>query len=387
MNLLLTKNFKYLNDYYMRIFNYLNRPNNIKKISIIEKNNFITKNITKLNVKGCVFCQRNKFNIDKNPLLNAKFIKKENSNRKSREHLININIGANKGFIMDKTFVKKEGIGGNEHEKDYFNSLIDDYGDEIFSYLLLNENVNACKYNEDIFKLQDKKYYNEKNRIILYHWILKNNANWKLKDETLFTTMNILDRYISKYKSEKTDYQLVALSSYLIATKYEDIYPPNAKKLSFICKNKYSYNDIIQKEYDILVALNFDILYNSSYKFLTFLHSIADKNNSTLFYLSQFILEISIENFEILEFSPSLRALAALVLSKKLLKIHKSWNLLKLFLNKDEKDVRIVQKKMIKLLQKVINSKENNIIYQKFSSIKYNSVSLLIFNLYSNEEN
>ena len=117
--------------------------------------------------------------------------------------------------------------------------------------------------------------------------------------------MNIMDRFISKYKVENSEFQLVGISSYLIASKYEDIYPPYVDELSQICNFIYTTDEIIKKEYEILDGLNFDILYNSSYKFLTFLHSIVDKENLKLFYLAQFILELSLENIEILEYSQS----------------------------------------------------------------------------------
>ena len=193
--------------------------------------------------------------------------------------------------------------------------------------------------------------------------------------------MNIMDRYISKYESKNSEFQLVAIASYFIASKYEDIYPPYLDELSQICNYVYSNDDIIRKEYEILVGLNFDILYNSSYKYLTFLHSVFDKDNLKLLYLAQFILEISLDNIDILEYSQSKRALAALLIAKKILQIKKSWNDLKFFYNHDESEIKNVQKKMIVLLNKVIKSKNKNAIYEKFESSKYKSVSSLLDNL------
>ena len=257
-----------------------------------------------------------------------------------------------------------------------------------------NEKLNMCDYSDkDLYKLQDKKYFNEKNRSILYQWLIKNNTKWKLKDDTVFMAMNIMDRYISKFKSKNSEFQLIAISSYFIASKYEDIYPPYLDELSQICNYSYSNDEIIKKEYEILVGLNFDILYNSSYKYLTFLHSICDKDNLKLLYLAQFILELSLDNIDILEYSQSKRALAALLIAKKILQIKKSWNDLRLFYDYDESEIKKVQKKMIVLLNKVIKSKTKNSIYEKFESSKYKSVSSLLDNMCStnkkqrNEEN
>ena len=193
--------------------------------------------------------------------------------------------------------------------------------------------------------------------------------------------MNIMDRYISKYPSKNSEFQLIAISSYLIASKYEDIYPPYIDELCQICNYIYSSDDIIKKEYEILVGLNFDLLYNSSYKYLTFLHSIVDKDNLKLLYLAQFILELSLDSLDVLEHSQCLRALSALLIAKKILQIKKSWNSLKLYYDYDESDIKKVQKKMIGLLNKVIKSKTKNAVYEKFESSRYKSVSSLLESL------
>ena len=198
--------------------------------------------------------------------------------------------------------------------------------------------------------------------------------------------MNLMDRYISKYPTKNSEFQLIGISSYLIASKYEDIYPPYLDDLSQICNYIYSNDDIIKKEYEILSGLNFDILYNSSYKYLTFLHSVTDKENMKLLYLAQFILELTLENLEILEHSQCLRAISALFLAKKILQIKKSWNNLKLYYKYDESEIKKVQKKMIGLLNKVIKSKTKNSVYEKFESSKYKSVSSLLENLCSSNK-
>ena len=45
----------------------------------------------------------------------------------------------------------------------------------------------------------------------------------------------------------------------MIATKYEEIYPPTVKDLVYITDNAYSKNEILAMESDILVTLDFDI--------------------------------------------------------------------------------------------------------------------------------
>jgi cyclin B len=193
--------------------------------------------------------------------------------------------------------------------------------------------------------------------------------------------MNIMDRFISKFKVENNEFQLVGISSYLIASKYEDIYPPYVDELSQICNFIYTTDDILKKEYEILVGLNFDILYNSSYKYLSFFHSVTEHENLKLFFLAQFILELSLENIEILEYSQSKRALASLLTAKKILQIKRSWNDLRIYYDYDENEIKKVQKKLIVMLNKEIKSKIKNGIFEKFESSIYKSVSSLLTNM------
>ena len=387
---------------FQNIFNFLNKPNNIKKVSINEnienptqifkkskqqKNNPNRRNT--MYMKFSSFPLQNMNNISKGNKDNKSTLcaikeEKENDITQTRKTMINFN---------DPNAITKGAVNKNKNKeekieiKDYFHALVDDYGDDIFKYLKKNEKINVCDYsNKDIFKLQDKKYYNEKNRSIIYHWLVKNNHKWKLKDDTIYMAMNIMDRYISQYKSKNLEFQLIAISSYLIASKYEDIYPPYIDELSQICNYIYSNDDIIKKEYEILSGLNFDVLYNSSYKFLTFLHSVVDNQNMKLLYLAQFILEISLDNLDILQYSQSERALAALLVSKKILGIKITWNNLRMYYDYDENKIKTVQKKMIPLLNKVMKSKNKNAIFEKFESSKYKSVSSLLDNLCSSNK-
>ncbi len=379
------------------VFNIHNKPNNIKKqnskknlenSSKLNKkeqsiqNNPLKRNsmFMKLSYMPIPFMKNNQKNKNKSNLFE---IKEENIPSSRLTILLNDANAITKGVIIKDKNEEKEKEKKEKEEKnslkDYFHLLLDDYGEDIFNHIRKNEKINIFNYSsKDLFKLQDKKYFNEKNRSIIFNWLVRNNHKWRLKDDTLFMAMNIMDRFISKYKVANSEFQLVAIASYLIASKYEDIYPPYVDELSQICNFSYTIDDILKKEYEILVGLDFDILYNSSYKYLTFLHSIADKDNSKLFYISQFMLELSLENLDILQFSQSKRALSALLVAKKILQIKKSWNELRLYYDYDENEIKIVQKKMIELLKKALNSKTKNSIFEKFESSRYKSVASML---------
>ena len=393
MNHKMKKNPRSFGNELQNNFQFLNRPNNTKNIKnkkeledsikLIKKANIFQNNLSKRNT---MFMK-----LSHNPLQYIKNNVKDKGTTlfEIKEEIPSTRLAiSNPEDAITKGAINRNKTKEEDHVKDYFQSLLDDYGEDIFKNIKKDERMNVCDYSsKDLFRLQDKKFINARNRGIIFQWLVKNNHKWKLNDDTIFMAMNILDRYISKYKVENSEFQLVAISSYLIASKYEDIYPPYIDELSQICNFIYTNDDIIRKEYEILSGLNFDILYNSSYKFLTFLHSIADKENLKLFYLAQFILELSIENVDILEYSQSKRACAALFLAKKIMQINRSWNDLRFYYDYNENEIKTIQKKMIILLNNVIKNKTKNSVFEKFESSRYKSVSTFLDNMCHNPSN
>ena len=54
----------------------------------------------------------------------------------------------------------------------------------------------------------------------------------------------------------------------LIATKYEEIYPPLLKDFVYVSDNQCMAEEILEKEKQILFELDFDIQLTSAYRFL-----------------------------------------------------------------------------------------------------------------------
>lgn len=61
----------------------------------------------------------------------------------------------------------------------------------------------------------------------------------------------------------------------MIATKYEEIYPPTVKDLVYITDNAYSKEELLQMEQSILITLDFDISQTSPFRFLERMAKVA----------------------------------------------------------------------------------------------------------------
>lgn len=64
-----------------------------------------------------------------------------------------------------------------------------------------------------------QKDINEKMRGILVDWLVEVHLKFKLLPETLFHTVNIIDRYLEKSNIHRSKLQLVGVSAMLISTK------------------------------------------------------------------------------------------------------------------------------------------------------------------------
>ena len=122
-------------------------------------------------------------------------------------------------------------------------------------------------------------------RAILVDWMVDVHLKFKLLSETLFLTVNLIDRYLSIKQIQRSRLQLVGVAAMLISTKYEEIYPPTVKDFVYITDNAYSKEEILTMEFDILQTLDFDIQQTSSYRFLERDTKVM-KSDSVTFYLS-----------------------------------------------------------------------------------------------------
>ena len=101
-------------------------------------------------------------------------------------------------------------------------------------------------------------------------WIVEIHYKFKLLPETLFITVNIVDRYLCVREVRKRNFQLVGVAAMLIATKYEEIYAPEIKDFVYVADYTYTANDILKCEADILMALDFNVTTPSPLAFLDF---------------------------------------------------------------------------------------------------------------------
>jgi hypothetical protein len=98
-------------------------------------------------------------------------------------------------------------------------------------------------------------------RKILVNWILQVAEKFKANQETVHISIQIIDYILvfSHKKITKTNFQLLGISSLFVASKYNEIYTPEAKKYVYVCDGLYTLEDLFGMESYILTLTNFNL--------------------------------------------------------------------------------------------------------------------------------
>lgn len=117
-------------------------------------------------------------------------------------------------------------------------------------------------------KVQIPTEVKDTSRAFLVEWIIDVHRKFRLLPETLYVTVFLIDRFLSLKQIKKNQLHILGVTSLLIATKYEEIYPPELKDLLSVSENKFSRNEVLAMERDMLSTLEFNLTTPSAYRFL-----------------------------------------------------------------------------------------------------------------------
>jgi hypothetical protein len=211
-------------------------------------------------------------------------------------------------------------------------------------------------------------------RAILIDWLVDVHLKFKLLPETLFLTVNYIDRYLDRVPVSRKNLQLVGVASMLIACKYEEIYAPEVKDFVFVTDKAYTKEEILDMESKIISALEFKLTATSSNRFLErFL--LINESHEKIVSLSKYLIELSLVEYKMLKYIPSLLASAALYLSNKIFKKNQSWSdALAEHTSYTELDLRTCAKDLCLLMQ---NADKSNLqaVKRKFGTPVHHAVS------------
>ena len=314
-------------------------------------------------------------------------IKKKTKPNKSKINILIKKIGK---ISINKNDKEKKDIGigdydliNNNDNDNYNDDPISEYRAEIMSNLFKGEMDNRPDYSlfPSIKDKNDNNILSFLKRFSFINFFILFQRELSLKQETLFLSINLFDRYIQKITLDKNypqDLNLIAMTCLFISSKNEEIYPPYLINFIDIFTYRYPKKAILQKEDEILSALDFKVIISSPLLFLKIfcdnnnINEKEDKNEMNLcFHGAQFLLEICMIEPKFCELKPSLQAAICLYLARKYLLCgirynYRVWTF-DLTFKTDYSEIQI--KKNIKIAVNTIKDFYGNVYTKNFMAI------------------
>jgi hypothetical protein len=215
---------------------------------------------------------------------------------------------------------------------------------------------------------------NEKMRAVLVDWLIDVHLKFKLQEETLFITTNLIDRYLNQRLVPKQYLQLVGISALMIACKYEEIYSPEINDLLVITENTYTKEELLYMERDILICLGYNITIPSILKFYDLL-CINFGLSESHYSLGRYLIEMFLLDYRVNKYNHSLIACSIIYL---VMKIHgyTNYHQIKSYCLFNDYDIKMCASDICNLIANIDNLNLVAVI-NKFSNEVYHSVSKL----------
>ena len=127
----------------------------------------------------------------------------------------------------------------------------------------------------------------------------------------LYTTVAILDRFLQTEVQNipRNKLQLVGVTAMLVASKYEEIYPPEVNDFVYITDCVFTQDDIIKMELRMLTVLKFQLGRPLPLHFLR-RYSKAGGVKAVTHTLAKYVMELSLGHYPLCATPPSTLAAA-----------------------------------------------------------------------------
>ncbi|GAB0086601.1 Cyclin [Sergentomyia squamirostris] len=211
-------------------------------------------------------------------------------------------------------------------ERDPVPQDIDDFDQEN-----LHDPFQVAEYAPDIFDyLRSREHlfpiepYMDKQpalstwmRALLVDWMVEVQESFELNHETLYLAVKLVDMYLSKVVVAKEKLQLLGAASILISCKFDERVPPLIDDFLYVCDGAYTSTELITIEREIFRTIGYDLGIPLSYRFLR-RYARCGKIDMPVLTLARYILELSLLDYDVITFSDSKMAAAALYIALKM---------------------------------------------------------------------
>ncbi|CAN1730348.1 CYCA1-1 [Linum perenne] len=158
-------------------------------------------------------------------------------------------------------------------------------------------------------------------RAILIDWLVEVAEEYELVPDTLYLAVNYIDRYLSGNVINRKRLQLLGVACMMIAAKYEEICAPHAGQFCFITDNTYFKDELLEMESAVLNYLKFEMTTPTaicflSRRFVRVSQGLDEVPSMQLECLANYITELSLLEYNMLRYPPSVIAASSIFLAK-----------------------------------------------------------------------
>ncbi|KAF9478039.1 cyclin [Pholiota conissans] len=194
--------------------------------------------------------------------------------------------------------------------------LEEEYHDEIRYYMLDMERITMSS-TQSMDQQPEIKWHM---RPCLVDFLVEIHFTFRLRPETLYLTLNIVDRYVSRRVVYVKHYQLVGCAALWIAAKFEDAKErvPTVQDLVQICRDTYEESAFIQMEGHVLTTIDWALGHPTAEAWLRLQCCGPSTEDPKVQHVARFLMEITLFYREFIKYTPSTISLAALCLARYL---------------------------------------------------------------------
>jgi G2/mitotic-specific cyclin 3/4 len=156
-------------------------------------------------------------------------------------------------------------------------------------------------------------------RAVLMDWLVQVHNRFTLLPETLFLSVNYVDRFLSAKVVSLGKLQLVGATALFLAAKYEEINCPSVQEIVYMVDGAYTIDEVLKAERFMLSMLQFELGWPGPMSFLRRISKADDYDLETRT-LSKYFLEITIMDERFVGCAPSFLAAGAHCLARLMLK-------------------------------------------------------------------
>ncbi|CAM8941588.1 unnamed protein product [Rhodiola kirilowii] len=156
-------------------------------------------------------------------------------------------------------------------------------------------------------------------RAILVDWLVEVAEGCRLSADAVFLAVNYIDRYLMTNVVKRNKLQLLGVSCLLVASKYEENVPPYLEEMCFLTDNSSTNDEILNMEKEVVKLLNHEMNAPTIKTFLRILAKVSpnkEQSSTLLEFIERYLSELSLLNYQLLRFPPSLIAASVVFLAR-----------------------------------------------------------------------